>query len=344
MSDIFIRKIGRAGRITLTRPRALNAVTYEMVRAIDAALDAWLHDEDVELVVIDAAGKKAFSAGGDLAEMYRTGTAGDFDYGRRFWADEYRLNAKIANYPKPYIAFCQGFTMGGGVGVSLHGSHRIVCESSSIAMPECAVGLVPDVGGTYLLAQAPGYLGEYLGVTGFRMNAADAIHAGFADYFVPEAEWLALIADLELTGVPDLIPRKAVAVPKEIEGKLARSQNEFDRIFSEPIREMWDGAWTASFAAAFAKMTGAASPLSMACAVELVRRARQTQNIEAALSQEYRFTHRVMEDGDFLEGIRAVIIDKDRSPEWKHSAIKDVSDEEVHQMLADLGPRSLMLA
>jgi len=344
MSDIFIRKIGRAGRITLTRPRALNAVTYEMVRAIDRALDDWRIDPDVEVVVIDAAGKKAFSAGGDLAEMYKTGTAGDYDYGRRFWADEYRLNAKIANYPKPYIAFCQGFTMGGGVGVSLHGSHRVVCENSSIAMPECAVGLVPDVGGSYLLGRAPGRVGEYLGVTGFRMNAADAIYAGFADYFVPEEEWLALIADLELTGVPALIERKAAPVPPQIEGKLARAQREIDRIFEAPIAQMWEQAWTASFAAAFAKSTDLASPLSMACAVDLIRRARVSGTVEAALSHEYRFTHRVMEHGDFLEGIRSVIIDKDRSPKWKHGSISQVTEAEVTDMLADLGARSLILS
>jgi enoyl-CoA hydratase len=187
--SIRIRKIGRIGQITLQRPEALNAVTYEMVLAIEAALDDWRDDDEVACVLIDAEGHKAFSAGGDLQFMYDTASKGDFDAGRTFWRDEYRLNAKIAAFPKPYVALCQGFTMGGGVGVSLHGSHRVVGESSRIAMPECAVGLVPDVGGTLLLARAPGRLGEYLGVTGYRMNASDAILAGFADYFIPEAEW-----------------------------------------------------------------------------------------------------------------------------------------------------------
>ena len=187
MSDILIRKIGRAGRITLNRPDALNALTYAMIHDIEAALDAWRDDDEVALVVIDAAGEKAFSAGGDIAEMYRTGTAGDFAYGRTFWADEYRVNAKIAEYPKPYVAFMQGFTMGGGVGVSCHGSHRVVGESSRIAMPECGIGLIPDVGGSFLLARAPGRLGEYLGTTGTRMGPGDAIFAGFADLFIPEA-------------------------------------------------------------------------------------------------------------------------------------------------------------
>ena len=126
MDDIWIRKEGRAGRITLSRPKALNALTYAMCRQIDAALIGWAGDPDVALVLIDAEGDRAFCAGGDIAEMYATGTAGDFDYGRRFWADEYRMNARLAEFPKPVASFLQGFTMGGGVGVGCHGSHRIV--------------------------------------------------------------------------------------------------------------------------------------------------------------------------------------------------------------------------
>ena len=154
-----------------------------MVLKIEAALDGWREDDRVACVLIDAEGHKAFSAGGDLQHMHETASKGDFEAGRTFWRDEYRLNAKIASYPKPYVALCQGFVMGGGVGVSLHGSHRVVGESSKIAMPECAVGLVPDVGGSLLLARAPGHLGEYLGVTGTRMNASDAILAGFRGLF-----------------------------------------------------------------------------------------------------------------------------------------------------------------
>jgi enoyl-CoA hydratase len=183
--DIEIRTEGRAGRITLNRPQALNALTWDMCTRIEAALDAWASDDAVAMLVIDAAGDKAFCAGGDIAEMYATGTAGDYEYGRRFWADEYRMNAKLFNFPKPVATFLQGFTMGGGVGVGCHASHRIVCDTSRIAMPECGIGLVPDVGGSLILARAPGRLGEYLGVTAARMGPGDAIHAGFADYFVP---------------------------------------------------------------------------------------------------------------------------------------------------------------
>ncbi len=178
MTDIDIRQQGRAGRITLNRPKALNALTYDMIRAIEAALDAWRDDDAVKLILIDAIGDRAFCAGGDIADLYRTGTAGDFAYGQQFWRDEYRMNAKLAEYPKPVVSFLQGFTMGGGVGVGCHASHRIVGDTSQIAMPECGIGLVPDVGGSLILARAPGHLGEYLGLTASRMGPGDAIHVG----------------------------------------------------------------------------------------------------------------------------------------------------------------------
>ena len=169
-ADVIIRTQGRAGRITLNRPAALNALTYEMCLQIEAALDSFEANGNIDLIVLDGAGARAFCAGGDIAQMYRTGTAGDFDYGRRFWADEYRLNAKLATCPKPVVSFLHGFTMGGGVGVGCHGSHRIVGESSRIAMPECGIGLVPDVGGSLLLARAAGADG---GISGHHHAADD---------------------------------------------------------------------------------------------------------------------------------------------------------------------------
>ena len=183
--DIYVRRDGSAGRITLNRPEALNALTYDMCLAIEKALDEWREEPGVRLAIIEGEGERAFCSGGDIAEMYKAGTAGDYEYGRRFWRDEYRLNAKIAEWPKPVVSFLQGYTMGGGVGVGCHGSHRVVCESSRIAMPECGIGLVPDVGGSLILARAPGRLGEYLATTAARMGPADAIAAGFADMFVP---------------------------------------------------------------------------------------------------------------------------------------------------------------
>ena len=171
--DIFIRKSGYIGHITLNRPDVLNSLTYSMILSIEKALIEWETDENIALIIIDAEGDRAFCAGGDIQILYENGFKKNFSYGQKFWADEYRLNEKIANYKKPFIAFMQGFTMGGGVGVSCHGSHRVVGETSKIAMPECSIGLVPDVGGSFLLAKLPGNIGTFLGVTGKRMKASD---------------------------------------------------------------------------------------------------------------------------------------------------------------------------
>jgi len=215
MQHINCRREGRAGRITLARPKALNALTWDMCLEIERALAEWADDPGVALLIIDGLPcEKAFCAGGDLSEMYATGKAGDYDYGRRFWRDEYRMNAALFNFPKPVVTFLHGFTMGGGVGVGCHGSHRVVCEDSRIAMPETKVGLVPDVGGSLLLARAPGRLGEYLGITATRMGPGDAIHAGFADYFVARDAWAALIDTLARTGDWEAVERVAHAAPE----------------------------------------------------------------------------------------------------------------------------------
>jgi enoyl-CoA hydratase len=337
MSDLLVSTKGRAGRITLNRPEALNALTWEMCLKIEDALDAWADDDEVALVIVDAAGEKAFCAGGDIAEMYRRGRAGDLAYGRRFWADEYRLNAKIAEYPKPYVAFMQGFTMGGGVGVACHGSHRIVGETSRIAMPECGIGLIPDVGGTMLLARAPGRLGEFLGTTGHRMDAGEAILAGFADSFVPETDWPALIAKLEASGDAGLIAGAARPAPQ---AKLSPSLDWIDRTFhgrtvGDVLRGL-DGD-RGEMSALTRKALAQGSPLSIACAYEAIGRVRGTSGIRRALEMEYRFTWRAVAESDFLEGIRAAIIDKDRSPDWRHASPEEVTPAEVARMLMPLG-------
>ncbi|GIL00446.1 MAG: enoyl-CoA hydratase [Alphaproteobacteria bacterium] len=334
--DIRIRRDGRAGRITLARPAALNALTYDMAMAIEAALAQWRDDDRVALVIIDGEGERAFCAGGDIEALYRAGRAGDFAFGRRFWQDEYRMNAAIAEYAKPYIAFLHGFVMGGGVGIGCHGSHRIVCESSRLAMPECGIGLIPDVGGSYLLAHAPGQLGPYLGLTGQRMDAADAIVAGFADAFVPAVEWEALKAALCATGDVATIDgfRRA-----DRGGTLAARRTEVDRFFSlasaiDCVRALEaDGSpWAAETAAAIRR----GCPLSVACTFELVRMARKAASVREALALELRFTWRSMSDGEFLEGVRAQIIDKDRKPQWRTPRLEDVSGERVAAMLAPI--------
>ena len=343
MSDIDIRISGQAGRITLTRPQALNAMTYEMCLAIEAAFDAWREDARVAMVVFDAEGDRAFCSGGDIADLYAQGRKGNFAYGQKFWADEYRLNHKIFAYPKPVVSFMQGFTMGGGVGLGCHGSQRIVGETSQIAMPECGIGLVPDVGGSLMLALAPGRLGEYLGTTGTRMKAADAIFAGFADHYIPQEEWPRLIARLEDGMDPESLADHAETAP---EGALEADLDAINAGFSgERLSDILTDlrATDSDFAREALKALERNSPLSMACTVEILHRLRgPSLTMEKALDLEYRFTSRASEHGDFLEGIRAAIIDKDRSPKWQY-ADADVPLTAVSRMLMPLGAQALNL-
>jgi len=340
MADIDIRIEGKVGRITLNRPKAMNALTYEMCLEIETALDAWCDDENVKMLLIDAAGDRAFCAGGDIAELYATGVRGDFDYGRKFWRDEYRMNAKLFEFPKPVVSFLQGFTMGGGVGAGCHGSHRIVGETSQITMPECGIGLVPDVGGSLILATAPGRLGEYIGTTGSRLGPEDAIYAGFADYFIPEQDWPSLIKALIETADWTLVDT-AAKTPET--GTLKALSDEIEHHFAgetlaDIVRSL-SGEDT-DFTANALKSITRNSPLSMACTVEMVHRLRGTSDIRRALELEYRFTHRAMEHADFIEGIRAAIIDKDRSPKWKHT-LNDAITMDVTNLLLPLGANTL---
>ncbi len=340
--DIHIRREGRAGRITLNRPKALNALTWDMVNQISKALDDWKNDTKIDLLIIDAIGEKAFCAGGDIADMYASGQRGDLSYGRRFWTDEYRMNAKLFRFPKPVVTFLQGFTMGGGVGVGCHGSHRIVDDSSRIAMPECTIGLVPDVGGSLLLAQAPGRLGEYLGLTSDRMDAGDAIHCGFADYYVP-TDWEPLKQELIATGDHTLVDQAAAPAPPS---RLSKAQPDIDAHFAgethgDIMRGLPD-APSPIIAKAAEKMAQNA-PLAMAVATQIIHRVRQRPTIENALDHEYRYTFRAVAQGDFIEGIRAAIIDKDRQPKWVHKDWSDVTGGDVLKMTLPLGKDALQL-
>lgn len=339
MSDIHCRIEGCAGRVTLNRPQALNALTHDMCLTLEAALLAWRDDPAVSHVVVDGAGDRAFCAGGDITRLYQAGLDRDAEYGRRFWRDEYRLNALIHAYPKPYIAIMHGFVMGGGVGVAAHGSHRIVTDSTRLAMPECGIGLVPDVGGSLLLARAPGHLGECLGLTGHRMQAADCIHAGFADHYVAPDRIAELVT--ALTGGRDVAA--VIAAVSEMPGDsvLASHQPAIDSVFGgadvPAIMAALDADET--LANSFGRMAAglaAGSPIALAATLVLVRAVRRDPTMETALDLEYRFTHRSFAETDFIEGIRAAVIDKDHKPAWRHDHVADVPPALVNALLAPL--------
>lgn len=338
-NEVLIRQAGKAGRITINRPESLNAVTLSIVREMRAALEDWRGDDSIELVLVDGVGDRAFAAGGDIVAFYDAHKAGDTDFYQTFWREEYELDALIANYPKPYVALMDGITMGGGVGISAHGSHRIVTERSRIAMPETGIGLVPDVGGSFLLSRAPGEVGAYLGLTGYAMNAADAIFAGFADAYVMADDAVRLFCELEDEGTRGLeaLLRKVSCEPKD--PGLEMRQDIIDRCFVfDSVEYIFDAlkreedAWAQTTLSALRRR----SPLCLKAALAMVHRARGFKSMEQALQLEYRAVCRLYENGEFLEGIRAQVIDKDRKPLWTAKVIDDVTDAAVLGLLSPL--------
>lgn len=337
-SEVLIRREGRAGRITLNRPQALNALTLGMVREIWKAMLAWKGDPDVELVLLDGAGDRALCAGGDVRWLYESRANGSGD-ARAFWSEEYRLNALIARYPKPYIAFMDGIVMGGGIGLSAHGRHRIVTERSQLAMPETSIALIPDVGGTWLLSRAPAEAGVYLGLTGERMRGAGTIFAGFADTFVPSERLGALATALTNTDgseVDGIIKDHAGQPPaSELAQRAELIQQAFRFETVEEIGselERMDSEWARTGLAGLSTK----SPLSLKLTLAAIRNARKLGSLEEALNVEYRLCVRLFEHGEFIEGVRALIVDKDRKPKWRPPRIEDVPPALVAEWLAPL--------
>ncbi len=338
--ELIVWRDGPLGRMRLNRPAALNALTHAMVLEMEKALISWRVDSDVKAVVVDATGDRAFCAGGDIQDLYFTGLK-DPEPGRLFWRDEYRFNAMIASYPKPYIALMNGITMGGGVGVSAHGSHRVVTEKTMLAMPETSIGFIPDVGGTYLLSRSPGETGLYLGLSGARMNAADAIFAGFADSYVRSDNLPKLIETLGEGEEADA----AIADYSENagEGALAALQDKITRVFSAPdvlgcvqrLDEMAAGG--DEWAGKTLTMIRRNSPLAVAATFAAVHKARNLPALEDCLELEYNYAHRALTGHEFLEGIRAMVIDKDRKPDWRPATLEELNAESVEDAFAPLG-------
>ena len=347
MSDVVITQRGRLGHVLLNRPQAINALTHEMVVEIAAALAVWATDDSVETVAISGAGERGLCAGGDVTAMYRSAVAEGADAGveaAAFWADEYALNSTIAHYPKPYVALMTGVVLGGGVGVSAHGSHRVVTETTKLGMPEVTIGFVPDVGGTRLLARAPGELGTHLALTGGTITGADAIALGFADSYVPSVALPALLDDLERMPAADAIARHAAAVPAS---DLLTQRAWVDEAYAgdDPvvIVERLQNSGVAEARAA-ASVIRSKSPTSVAVALEALRRAARLDTLEEVLDQEYRVGLRMLAGADMREGIRAQVIDKDRTPHWRPPTLEQVDRADVLSYFEPLGERELGLA
>ncbi|MEU3275361.1 enoyl-CoA hydratase/isomerase family protein [Saccharomonospora sp. NPDC006951] len=336
MSDVEFLVHSGIGRIILNRPRALNALTHDMVRAITSHLDHWREDPAVRAVAVDGAGDRGLCAGGDIRSIYDDARAGG-TASLGFWADEYRMNATIAAYPKPYLAIMDGLVMGGGVGVSAHGSHRVVTDRSRIAMPEVGIGFVPDVGGTYLLSRAPGELGTHAALTATQLSGADAIHCGLADHYVP-ANRLPDLFDALAANTPDAAIA-SVADPSP-PSPLAAESTWINHCYTadsveEILGRLRDGGETA---VAAAKTIEGKSPTALKVALRALRTAATLPDLETVLAQEYRISRHAFASPEFTEGIRAQIVDKDRSPRWSPATLPEVDDNLVDAYFADLGP------
>ncbi|WP_425994666.1 enoyl-CoA hydratase/isomerase family protein [Afipia sp. DC4300-2b1] len=338
--DVIICREGAAGIIRLNRPKTINALTLEMTREIVTALDAFETDPGVSLVLLEGAGERGLCAGGDIRGLYESAKAGG-DLGPVFWREEYILNARIPDFPKPYVAYMDGLVMGGGVGLSAHSAHRIVTEKTKMAMPEVGLGFFPDVGGTWLLSRAPGEIGTYFALTGQTMSGADAVYAGAADVLIATNEWPALRD--ALTNAPLQAKDNDVRVIlarfgiQDGQAPIAKHRDLIDRAFAhDTVEEIvtalkGDGS---DFALAALKALSEKSPTALKVTLELLRRARNSKSLKECLIREYNSALAVFTSAEFVEGVRAAIIDKDRNPKWSPSRIEDVTPEIVGKYFA----------
>ena len=319
-----------------------------MFRDIDKALDVFEADPDVEVIVLEGAGERGLCAGGDIRALYEDSKVKG-DLGKILWREEYILNARIAKFQKPYVAFMDGIVMGGGVGLSAHSSHRIVTERTKLAMPEVGLGFFPDVGGTFLLSHAPGEIGTYFGLTGHTMNGPDAIYARFADAVVPSSK-LAILREALIEVRPGTTSDQVKALidgfaTGETAGPVAAMQGKIDAWFAHDRMQdivaslQRDGS---ELAQSTLKTLNEKSPRGMVVALKLLRLARTASSLEQCLVREYRAALEVFKSDDFREGVRAAVIDKDRNPKWSPARIEDVTSEMVAPYFAEIGADELV--
>jgi len=336
-AEILFDRRGAAGLVTLNRPQALNAVTHEMVRKLAQMLAAWADDHAVTRVVVSAAGERAFSAGGDLRAIYELRQAGRIEEALAYWRDEYRLNAFIKHYRKPYVSLIDGVVMGGGVGVSIHGSHRVAGDRFRFAMPECGIGFFPDVGASWFLPRLPGEVGTYLGLTGERLESTEGVQAGLATHQVRSVRFPDLLDALCSNVSVDAVIGAFAEPPAPALGPVMARRPAIDRFFQADriegilagLEAAGDGA-DAAFARSTAALIRTKSPTSLKVTLALLRRGR-TLDFNECMRTEFRVASRVAAGHDFYEGIRSVIIDKDKTPRWQPSSLEAVdADVERH--------------
>jgi enoyl-CoA hydratase/carnithine racemase len=349
--DILFEVRGRVGLVTLNRPKALNALSQAMCLAMHRQLDIWQAADEVEVVVVESAGDRAFCAGGDVVAVYKSGKsfkAGDpqaLDW-RHFFHDEYRMNSAIHHFQKPYISILDGITMGGGVGISVHGSHRIATEATLMAMPETGLGLIPEVGGGHFLPRLEGATGMFLALTGQRARAADCCYLGITQAFVPRDKTADLVA--RLVAEKRLDNERVTAIVGEYsqnpgDGKIEGLRDDIDRLFSaETLDQLLEGLkadggeWAQGLAASLA----AKSPMSMRLTFRQLKEGGKLRFNEN-MAMEYRIVNRILEGHDFYEGVRAILLDKDNAPDWQPRSLDDISDEMVAAHFVSLGENEL---
>jgi enoyl-CoA hydratase len=347
--ELVVTNEGALGVIRLNRPKALNALTLDMVRFMNAALDRFEADASIGMILLEGAGERGLCAGGDIRSLYDSIRAGG-DLGKVFWREEYILNARIAALRKPYISIMDGVVMGGGVGLSAHGAHRVVTEKTQLAMPETGIGFFPDVGGTWLLSRAPGQLGAYYGLTGNSMNGADAIRCGFADSLIPAEKLGELRQALIRLGSKAnngmvrgvlahyALPRGPAPIDehrKVIDVAMARDSaadilSAFERDFSE-------------FSQGVARTLKSKSPTSLKLTLRLLREAKASTSLRQCLVREYGAALEIFISHDFPEGIRAAVIDKDRNPKWSPASLADVTPAMIDAYFVPRGADELVI-
>jgi enoyl-CoA hydratase len=342
--ELIVRKEGALRRITLNRPKALNALTLDMAVAMTGLLRSWAADPAVGAVLLDGAGERGLCAGGDIRALYDAAKSGD-SLPEKFWATEYHLNVLIARYPKPFVAVMDGMVMGGGVGLSTHAAHRIVTERSAVAMPEVGIGFFPDVGASYLLARAPGHAGTYMALTGDRMGAADAIYCGLADVHIAAAKLPELPEALaDCRSAEEVRQRLSAMSSAPPPGKMHTARPWIDNCYGaddvETVVKRLGAANAEAARAAVATMQKM-SPTSLKVTLRNIRAASSFKRVEESFQQDYRIALACIAGHDFIEGIRAQIVDKDRNPRWRPDHLEDVTADIVDRHFKSVGDLEL---